>query len=108
MQTRRWSPQFAGSLDGLALAIEIAATRMDVFGVADIAAMLEDRFRVLRQTRRDTLARHTSLSATLDWSYGMLGWISGHFSIGSRPSRAGSPLKTPLQWLATMFSPEQP
>lgn len=61
-----------GQLDGLALAIEMAATRMDVFGVADIAAMLEDRFRVLRQSRRDTLARHTSLSATLDWSYGML------------------------------------
>lgn len=61
-----------GQLDGLALAIEMAATRMDAFGVADIAAMLEDRFRVLRQSRRDSLARHTSLSGTLDWSYGML------------------------------------
>lgn len=59
-------------LDGIALAIEMAATRMDTFGVADIAAMLDDRFRNLRQSRRATLARHTSLSATLDWSYDML------------------------------------
>jgi predicted ATPase len=59
-------------LDGLALAIEMAATRTDTFGVADIAVMLEDRFRVLRQSHRDSVARHTSLSATLDWSYGML------------------------------------
>jgi predicted ATPase/DNA-binding winged helix-turn-helix (wHTH) protein len=59
-------------LDGLALAIEMAATRMDAFGVGDIAVMLEDRFRVLRQPHRGSSARHASLSATLDWSYDML------------------------------------
>jgi predicted ATPase/DNA-binding winged helix-turn-helix (wHTH) protein len=61
-----------GQLDGLALAIEMAATRMDTFGVADIAGMLDDRFRMLRQTRRDSSPRHASLAATLDWSYEML------------------------------------
>src|SRR5262249_15653314 len=52
--------------------IEMAATRMDAFGVSDIARMLEDRFRTFRQLRRNMPARHTSLLATLDWSYDML------------------------------------
>jgi len=59
-------------LDGLALAIELAATRMDTFGVADIASMLSDRFRVLRRSRRDASSRHGSLLAMLDWSYDLL------------------------------------
>ncbi|QWW72580.1 winged helix-turn-helix domain-containing protein [Rhizobium sp. WYJ-E13] len=59
-------------LDGHALAIELAASRMDKFGVADIAAMLEDRFRALRRSRASSLARHASLAGALDWSYDML------------------------------------
>jgi predicted ATPase/DNA-binding winged helix-turn-helix (wHTH) protein len=59
-------------LDGLALAIELAASRMDTFGVADIASMLTDRFRVLRRSPRDATSRHGSLLAALDWSYDLL------------------------------------
>ena len=59
-------------LDGLALAIELAASRMDTFGVADIASMLTDRFRILRRSRRDAGSRHGSLLAMLDWSYDLL------------------------------------
>jgi predicted ATPase/DNA-binding winged helix-turn-helix (wHTH) protein len=59
-------------LDGIALAIEIAASRVDVFGVAGLAARLNDRFQLLMQGRRTALPRHRTLSATLDWSYSLL------------------------------------
>src|SRR5262249_38702448 len=56
-------------LDGIALAIELAAGRVDAFGVRGLAALLDDRFRVLTRGRRTALPRHQTLSATLDWSY---------------------------------------
>jgi len=59
-------------LDGLPLAIEIAAARFDAFGVRELSARLEDRLRFLTHGRRDDLARHQTMRATLDWSYGLL------------------------------------
>lgn len=59
-------------LDGIALAIEIAASRVDVFGIAGLAARLNDRFQLLMQGRRTALPRHRTLGATLDWSYSLL------------------------------------
>jgi predicted ATPase/DNA-binding winged helix-turn-helix (wHTH) protein len=59
-------------LDGIALAIEIAAGRVDAFGVTGLAALLNDRFQLLMQGRRTALPRHRTLSATLDWSYSHL------------------------------------
>jgi predicted ATPase/DNA-binding winged helix-turn-helix (wHTH) protein len=59
-------------LDGIALAIELAASRVDTFGVQDLAARLDDRFRLLTRGRRTALPRHQTLSATLDWSYEFL------------------------------------
>ena len=59
-------------LDGIALAIELAAARVDAFGVQGVAAHLDDRFRLLTKGRRTALPRHRTLSATLDWSYGLL------------------------------------
>jgi len=59
-------------LDGIALAIELAAGRVDAFGVRDLAAHLDDRFRLLTRGRRTALPRHRTLSATLDWSYEFL------------------------------------
>ena len=56
-------------LDGVALAIELAATRMDAFGAVELAALLDDRFRLLKRGRRTALARHRTLEAALDWSY---------------------------------------
>lgn len=58
-------------LDGLALAIELAATRVDGFGVTGIHKQLDDRFRLLAG-RRAGPERHRTLAATLDWSYGLL------------------------------------
>jgi predicted ATPase/DNA-binding winged helix-turn-helix (wHTH) protein len=59
-------------LDGIALAIEMAAARVDVFGLLGVAARLEDRIRLLTHGRRTALPRHQTLAATLDWSYDAL------------------------------------
>jgi predicted ATPase len=58
-------------LDGLALAIELAATRVDAFSASALLRQLDDRFRVLGG-RRAGPERHRTLAATLDWSYGLL------------------------------------
>src|SRR5205807_6996709 len=58
-------------LDGIPLAIELAATRIVGLGVAGVAARLDDRFRLLTGGRR-TLPRHQTMRATLDWSYELL------------------------------------
>ena len=59
-------------LDGIALAIELAAGRIDAFGLRELAARLDDRFRLLTRGRRTALPRHETLSTTLDWSYQLL------------------------------------
>ena len=59
-------------LDGIALAIELAAARVDTFGVRGVAAHLDDRFQLLTRGRRTALPRHRTLRATLDWSYELL------------------------------------
>jgi predicted ATPase/DNA-binding winged helix-turn-helix (wHTH) protein len=59
-------------LDGIALAIELAATRIDAFGPRELSNLLDDRLRLLRQDRRSALPRHRSLAAALDWSYELL------------------------------------
>jgi predicted ATPase/DNA-binding SARP family transcriptional activator len=59
-------------LDGIPLAIELAATRLRALSVEELAARLEDRFRLLTQGSRTALPRQQTLQATLDWSYGLL------------------------------------
>jgi predicted ATPase/DNA-binding winged helix-turn-helix (wHTH) protein len=59
-------------LDGIPLALELAAARIGVFGVRDLAAHLDDRFRLLTTGRRTALPRHQTLGAALDWSYQLL------------------------------------
>jgi predicted ATPase/DNA-binding winged helix-turn-helix (wHTH) protein len=59
-------------LDGIPLAIELAAARIATVGVDAVAARLDDRFRLLTGGRRTALPRHHTLRATLDWSYGLL------------------------------------
>ncbi|MEI9936603.1 MAG: winged helix-turn-helix domain-containing protein [Pseudomonadota bacterium] len=59
-------------LDGLPLAIELAASRIDAFGLRGLATLLNDRFQSLTHGRRTALPRHKTLRATLDWSYGAL------------------------------------
>ena len=59
-------------LDGIPLALELAAARVGAFGVRDLAAHLDDRFRLLTTGRRTALPRHQTLAAALDWSYQLL------------------------------------
>ena len=59
-------------LDGLPLAIELAAARSKLLALDDIAARLDDRFRFLRSWTRIADPRHQTLHATIDWSYELL------------------------------------
>ena len=59
-------------LDGVPLAIELAAARVSVLTVAQIADRLDDRFRLLTGGRRTALPRQQTLRATIDWSYSLL------------------------------------
>jgi predicted ATPase/DNA-binding SARP family transcriptional activator len=59
-------------LDGLPLAVELAAARVRVMSVAEIARRLEDRFALLRGGARDAPERHQTLQAVVDWSWNLL------------------------------------
>lgn len=59
-------------LDGIPLAIELAAARIRMLTTEQILAGLKDRFRLLTGGMRTTLPRHRTLRASVDWSYGML------------------------------------
>jgi predicted ATPase/tRNA A-37 threonylcarbamoyl transferase component Bud32 len=59
-------------LDGLPLAIELAAARLEVLGLEDLAARLEDRFKLLRDPRKRGAGRHASLENAIEWSWQML------------------------------------
>ena len=56
-------------LDGIPLAIELAAARTSVLSLDQIAARLDDRFRLLVGGSRTALPRHQTLRAAIDWSY---------------------------------------
>jgi hypothetical protein len=58
-------------LDGLPLAIELAAARVRSMTPVDLVAGLDERFRVLVGNRRSRTERHQTMRATLDWSYSL-------------------------------------
>lgn len=59
-------------LDGIALAIELAASRAGSLGIRGIAELLDNRFSLLWHGRRTGLPRHQTMNAMLDWSYNLL------------------------------------
>lgn len=59
-------------LDGIPLALEMAAARVPLLGVEALEQRLDERFRVLTAGKRTALPRQRTLQATLDWSYGLL------------------------------------
>jgi predicted ATPase len=59
-------------LDGIALAIELAASRVGSLGIFRTAELLDNRFSLLWQGRRTALPRQQTLNAMLDWSYNLL------------------------------------
>jgi predicted ATPase len=89
-------------LDGIPLAIELAAARASALGIEALAAGLDDRFRLLTGGRRMALPRHQALRATLDWSYELLAEperdllrrlaiFAGPFSLEAAAAVAASP-----------------
>jgi predicted ATPase/DNA-binding SARP family transcriptional activator len=74
--TARTAPAVAAicaRLDGLPLALELAAAQVGTVGVESLATRLDDVFAVLTRGRRTALPRHRTLRALLDWSYHLLG-----------------------------------
>jgi len=59
-------------LDGMALAIELAAARVPLLGIEGLRRRLGERFRVLTSGNRLALPRHQTLRAALEWSHGLL------------------------------------
>ncbi|MFB6461012.1 ATP-binding protein [Bradyrhizobium tunisiense] len=79
-------------LDGMALAIELAAGRVEAYGLEQTAALLDERLNLLWHGQRTAPPRQKTLQATLDWSYGLLSDLerlvlrrlavfAGHFTI---------------------------
>jgi len=64
--------QICRRLDGIPLAIELAAARVRLLSVEQIAARLDDRFRLLTGGSRTALPRQQTLRALIDWSYDLL------------------------------------
>jgi predicted ATPase len=64
--------QICRRLDGIPLALELAAARVTVFSAEQIASRLDDRFRLLTEGSRTALPRQQTLRALIDWSYDIL------------------------------------
>ncbi len=64
--------QLCVRLDGIPLAIELAAARVKAMSIEQIAARLDDRFRLLTGGSRTALPRQQTLRALIDWSYDLL------------------------------------
>jgi predicted ATPase/DNA-binding winged helix-turn-helix (wHTH) protein len=59
-------------LDGLPLALELAAAQLDIVGVQDLARSLDDRFVLLTRGRRTASQRQQNLRSAMDWSHSLL------------------------------------
>ncbi|HSG43172.1 MAG TPA: adenylate/guanylate cyclase domain-containing protein [Anaerolineales bacterium] len=64
--------QICHRLDGIPLAIELAAGKIRVLGLDQLAKRLDDRFKLLTGGSRTAMERHQTLRATVDWSYNLL------------------------------------
>ena len=64
--------QVCRRLDGIPLAIELAAARTQSLSVPEIARHLDDRFQLLTRGARTALGRHQTLRAAIDWSFDLL------------------------------------
>jgi predicted ATPase/DNA-binding SARP family transcriptional activator len=71
-ETRSVVRDVCNRLDGLPLAVELAAARTRAFSVSQIAERLDDRFRLLTGGSRTAMARQQTLRAVVDWSYDLL------------------------------------
>lgn len=65
-------------VDGIALAIELAAARVSVYGLREVASLLDGRISLIWRGRRNAPPRQQTLNATLDWSYRLLSPCERH------------------------------
>ncbi len=79
-------------LDGLPLAIELAAARIRLFSPADLLARLDRRFALLSHGLLDSPQRHRSLAAVLDWSHALLSPAAGQLLAALSVFRGGATL----------------
>src|SRR5437764_1747257 len=105
-------------LDGLPLAIEFAAPRVEVLGVEGLAAGLDHSLPLLTARRRTVMPRHRTMRAVLDWSYGLLsedeqqffrtlGIFAGGFTVEAAAAVALDPATTridPIDRLADLVT----
>ena len=82
-------------LDGIALAIELAAARIAAMTPAELARRLERGFAVLAAGRRGAVAHHQTLRATIDWSYRLLSVPEQQLLAGYQCSPAAAPSRPP-------------
>ena len=101
------------ALDGLPLAIELAAARTDVLSPATIRARLQDRFDLLVDGGTDVAERQQTLRGAIDWSFDLLsleqrvffarlGTFVGPFELDAALAVAGTDLDEPLELLAAL------
>jgi predicted ATPase/DNA-binding SARP family transcriptional activator len=101
------------ALDGLPLALELAAARADVLTPAAILGRLQNRFDLLVEGGRDAAARQQTLRAALDWSFELLepdqrrfflrlGVFAGSFGLDAAVTVAGEGFRDPLSLLSAL------
>ena len=83
--------QIVARLDGMPLAIELAAARAEALGLAQLLDRLDHRFALLTGGNRTAVPRQRSLAATVDWSHQLLSEPSSRCSGGWPSSPARSP-----------------
>jgi predicted ATPase/DNA-binding winged helix-turn-helix (wHTH) protein len=102
-------------LDGIALALELAAGRVSAFGIAGTARLLDETLALLWRGRPTTIPRHKTLSATLDWSHELLSEserivmrrlsiFSGYFSLEAAEAVAAGEDVSRSEFLAAIAS----
>lgn len=107
--------QICSRLDGIPLAIELAAARVGVLPPHQIACRLDDRFRILTMGSKTSIAHHETLRVALDWSYDLLteeeasllrclGGFGGAFSLEALESICGAALRTQVPLLDLLQS----
>ena len=100
-------------LDGMALAIEIAAGHVGTFGIAGLTTQLDGHYRLILKGRRTATSRHRTLYDALDWSYALLpevekralrrlSVVSGAFTIATAVDLLGAADASPATILDTV------
>jgi non-specific serine/threonine protein kinase len=133
-RARRAAPQFAltpefapmaarvvARLDGMPLAIELAAARIEALGLAGLADRIDDALPLLESRNSRATARHRSLAAVADWSYRLLPWAEqrvfrrltvfpGPFTLDAAEAVAGPGARATVLQLVdcSLVTPPQP